>query len=309
MYNLAVDSVGLYLAIPRMPRLSVFYHDDGAFLMEKITVTTTLTSSPPRLKMRRWVPISLPLSPFRGMWLMSLLLVLLIWQIVTWLELIQPFLLPPPVSVFNEFQKVIQNGTLWKHTSVTLGEVIPGLLIGVMTGVILGYAIAKIRILEMFLAPIIVAFQSVPVVAYAPLLVVWFGSGSQSKIITCALIVFFPMLMNTVTGIRNVPRDWREVMRVYRASRWQMFRKLELPAAMPILLTGLKTSATLAVIGAVVGEFIVANAGLGMYINLARNQYNTPLVFVCAITMALMAGGLYGLVSILERKLLAWRSV
>jgi NitT/TauT family transport system permease protein len=98
-------------------------------------------------------------------------------------------------------------------------------------------------------------------------------------------------------------------MRVYRASQWQLFRRLELPAAMPILLTGLKTSATLAVIGSVVGEFIVANAGLGMYINLARTQYNTPLVFVCAITMALMAGGLYALVSLLERRLLAWRSV
>lgn len=277
--------------------------------MEKITVKSPLTTSSHRLKIGRARRTPIKLTAFRGMWIISLLLVLGIWQTVTWLELIQPFLLPAPMSVFSEFQKVIQNGTLWKHTSVTLGQVIPGLLIGVLMGMILGYTIAKIRILEALLAPIIVAFQSVPVVAYAPLLVVWFGSGAQSKIITCALIVFFPMLMNTVTGIRSVPREWREVMRVYRANRWQTFRKLELPAAMPILLTGLKTSATLAVIGAVVGEFIVANAGLGMFINLARNQYNTPLVFVCAITMALMAGGLYGLVSMLERKLLAWRSV
>jgi len=248
-------------------------------------------------------------SIHRWMWLFSLLLVIALWQFVTMLNLIKPFLLPPPIKVFNEFIRVINNGDLWKHTSVTLGQVIPGLIIGVMLGVVLGYAIAKNRLLESFLAPIVVALQSVPVVAYAPLLVVWFGSGGQSKIITCALIVFFPMLMNTVTGIRSVPREWRELMRVYRANRWQMFRKLELPAAMPILLTGLKTSATLAVIGSVVGEFIVANAGLGMFINLARTQYNTPLVFVCAISMALMAGGLYGLVSVLERKLLAWRSI
>ncbi len=277
--------------------------------MEKITVKSPLHFSQPRLKIGRMGRIPTKFLPFRGMWIASLLLVLGLWQVVTSLEVIQPFLLPAPMSVFNEFQKVIQNGTLWKHTSVTLGQVLPGLAIGVLMGMFLGYAIAKIRLFEALLAPIIIAFQSVPVVAYAPLLVVWFGSGSQSKIITCALIVFFPMLMNTVTGIRSIPREWREVMRVYRANRWQTFRKLELPAAMPILLTGLKTSATLAVIGAVVGEFIVANAGLGMYINLARNQYNTPLVFVCAITMALMAGGLYGLVSVLERKLLAWRSV
>ena len=246
---------------------------------------------------------------FRFMWVISLFLVLALWQLVTTLKLIKPFLLPPPIDVLEEFARVINNGDLWKHTSVTLGQVIPGLSIGVLLGVILGVLIAKNRLLEALLAPIVVAFQSVPVVAYAPLLVVWFGSGGQSKIITCALIVFFPMLMNTVTGIRNVPREWREVMRVYRANRWQTFRKLELPAAMPILLTGLKTSATLAVIGSVVGEFIVANAGLGMFINLARTQYNTPLVFVCAISMALMAGGLYGLVSILERRLLAWRSL
>ncbi|MDX2078353.1 MAG: ABC transporter permease [bacterium] len=249
------------------------------------------------------------IMPFRFMWLISLFLVLALWQLVTTLNLIKPFLLPPPIDVLEEFVRVINNGDLWKHTSVTLGQVIPGLSIGVLLGVILGVLIAKNRLLEALLAPIIVAFQSVPVVAYAPLLVVWFGSGGQSKIITCALIVFFPMLMNTVTGIRNVPREWREVMRVYRANRWQTFCKLELPAAMPILLTGLKTSATLAVIGSVVGEFIVANAGLGMFINLARTQYNTPLVFVCAITMAGMSGGLYGLVSILERRLLAWRSL
>lgn len=242
------------------------------------------------------------------MWLISLILVLGVWQSITMLNLVQAFLLPSPMSVLQEFQRVISNGVLWRHTSVTLGQVIPGLLIGVTLGMVLGYAIAKNRILEALLAPIVVAFQSVPVVAYAPLLVVWFGSGGESKILTCALIVFFPMLMNTVTGIRNVPRELREVMRVYRANAWQTFRKLEVPAALPILLTGLKTSATLAVIGAVVGEFIVANAGLGMFINLARSQYNTPLVFVSAITMALMAGTLYGLVSILERRLLMWRS-
>lgn len=246
---------------------------------------------------------------FRGMWLISLFMLIGLWQIVTSLTLIQPFLLPPPIRVLEEFQKVINNGTLWKHTSVTLGQVIPGLAIGVFAGMSLGYLIAKNRFIEALIAPIVVAFQAVPVVAYAPLLVVWFGSGGQSKIITCALIVFFPMLMNTVTGIRNVPKDLRDLMHVYRANHWQLFRSLELPAAMPILLTGLKTSATLAVIGSVVGEFIVANAGLGMYINLARTQYNTPLVFVCAITMAIMAGGLYALVSLLERRLLAWRSV
>ena len=171
----------------------------------------------------------------------------------------------------------------------------------------LGYAIAKSPLLCDLLAPIIVTFQSTPIVAYAPLLVIWFDTGMESKIVTCALVVFFPMLMNTVVGIRNVPGGLRDVMRVSQATPLQIFTKLELPAAMPVLMTGLKTSATLAVIGAVVGEFIVAKAGLGFWINLARQQYNTELVFVAMIAMAMMAGSLYAVVSLLERRLLAWQ--
>jgi NitT/TauT family transport system permease protein len=209
--------------------------------------------------------------------------------------------------VLAKFFKVLGDGTLWLHTRTTLIEVMIGLALGLSIGTTLGYAIAKNRLLEDLLTPIIVAFQSTPIVAYAPLLIIWFGSGMESKIITSTLIVFFPMLMNTVVGIRNVPADLRDLMRVSQASPWQTFQYLELPAAMPVLLTGLKTSATLAVIGAVVGEFIVANAGLGFWINLARQQYDTPLVYVAVMTLALMAGSLYVAVTYMERRLLAWQ--
>jgi NitT/TauT family transport system permease protein len=171
--------------------------------------------------------------------------------------------------------------------------------------------IAKNRLLEDLLSPLIVALQSTPVVAYAPLLVIWFDTGSDnrlvSKILTCALIVFFPILLSTVVGIRNTPTPLHDLMRSLGASRWQMFAKLEVPAAMPVLLGGLKVSATLAVIGAVVGEFVSANAGLGFLMNLARNQYDTALVLVAVIALAVMARSLYGLVSLLERRVLAWQ--
>ena len=150
--------------------------------------------------------------------------------------------------------------------------------------------------------------QSAPVVAYAPLLVIWFGSGPTSKIVTGALIVFFPMLMNTIVGIRTVPQPLRDLMISMRATRWQTFTKLEVPAAMPVLISGLKISATLAVIGAVVGEFISANAGLGFLINLARSQYDTPLVIISVLTLTLIARFLYGLVSFLERFVLSWQT-
>jgi NitT/TauT family transport system permease protein len=153
----------------------------------------------------------------------------------------------------------------------------------------------------------VLAFQSTPVVAYAPLLVIWFGSGSTSKIIICALMVFLPMLMNTLVGVRTVPVEKREIMHLYAASRWQVFIKLEVPSALPILLGGLKVSATLAVIGSVVGEFIGANAGLGFLINLSRSQYNTPMVFVCVLFLALIARAMYGFVSLLEARLLRGR--
>lgn len=237
----------------------------------------------------------------------TLLLILALWQIVTMLEIVRPFLLPPPATVMERFVDVAQSGKWWQHTRTTLFEVLIGLGIGLSIGVVLGYATARNRMVERLLAPIIVLFQSTPIVAYAPLLIIWFGSGVESKIITSTLIVFFPMLMNTVVGVRQVPLHLRDLMRVFHATPWQTLVKLELPAAMPVLLTGLKTSATLAVIGAVVGEFIVANEGLGFMINLARQQYDTPLVYVGVMTLALMAGTLYGLVSLLERRLLTWQ--
>lgn len=245
----------------------------------------------------------------------TIIFVLGIWQVVTAMELVKPFLLPTPMRVVEKFHDVLTDGdegmvfdsSLWLHTQTTLQEVMLGLLFGLLIGVGLGYAIAKSRFLGGLLSPLIVGFQSTPVVAYAPLLVIWFGSGMQSKVITSVLIVFFPMLMNTIVGIRSVPTDLRDLMRVFQANHWQMFVKLELPAAMPILVAGLKTSATLAVIGAVVGEFVVANAGLGFLINLARQQYDTPLVFVSVITLAVVAGVLYAIVSLIERRLLVWQ--
>lgn len=245
--------------------------------------------------------------------LVTLGMVLGIWQAVTALELVKPFLIPAPGAVAEKFWDVLSDGetvldsTLWRHIQVTLKEVLLGLAIGLPFGASLGYFIARSRLLEDLLSPLIVAFQSTPIVAYAPLLVIWFGSGIESKVLTCVLIVFFPMLMNTVVGIRNVPGELHDLMRVSQATRWQTFTKLELPAAMPVLMTGLKTSTALAVIGAVVGEFIVANAGLGFLINLARQQFDTPLVFVGVITLALMAGVLYATASLIEHRLLRWQ--
>jgi NitT/TauT family transport system permease protein len=238
---------------------------------------------------------------------LTLVAILLIWQAVIVLRLYPPFIIPPPLAVLSKFGEVLADGSLWLHTRTTLLAVLTGLGVGLGIGVVLGYLIAKNPLLENVLSPLIVAFQSMPVVAYAPLLIIWFGSGPTSKVVTSALIVFFPMLMNTIVGIRNVPTPLRDLMRSMRATRWQTFAKLEVPAAMPVLIGGLKISATLAVIGAVVGEFVSANAGLGFLINLGRSQYNTPLVIVAVLTLTFIARLLYSLVSLLERWVLSWQ--
>lgn len=235
---------------------------------------------------------------------------LAMWQFIAALGIYPTFIVPPPAAVAEKFYTVTFGGgrvNLWAHLWVTFSEVAIGLSIGLVVAVVLGYLIAKLPLLEDLLSPVIVAFQATPVVAYAPLLVIWFGSGMMSKVVTCALIVFFPMLMNTIVGVRSVPPSLRDLMRSVNATPTQMLLKLEIPAATPVMIGGLKVSATLAVIGAVVGEFVSANAGLGFLINLARNQYDTPLVLVAVFTLTLLALALYGLVILLERYALAWQ--
>ena len=237
----------------------------------------------------------------------SLALALLLWELAVRLWNLPAFMLPAPGLVGKRLLQVLVDGSLLYHSLFTLLEVLAGMALGVSSATILGYLLAKSAIVERLLSPYIVASQSVPVVAIAPLLVIWFGPGLFSKVLVCALIVFFPVLINTMVGIRSVPDDLRELMRSLRATGWQTFVNLEVPAASPVFLAGLRVGATLAVIGAVVGEFVGADRGLGYLINRARGQYDTALVFVSVLTLVLLALLLYGLVAHLERRLLTWR--
>jgi NitT/TauT family transport system permease protein len=237
----------------------------------------------------------------------GVLLLIGFWALIALIGNYPTFILPGPLSVFNELIEIIQNGMLWHHTQATLVEISGGLAVGVLVATILGYMLAKNPFLERLTGPYIVASQSIPAVAIAPLLVIWFGSGKLSKVLICALIVFFPLLINTIVGIRSVDPGLKMMMRSLRANRWQTFVMLEVPAAMPVLLGGLKIGVTLSVIGAVVGEFVGANRGLGYLINLSKGLFNTPLMFAALITLAVISLSLYLSVTGLERWLLAWR--
>jgi NitT/TauT family transport system permease protein len=202
----------------------------------------------------------------------------------------------------------MSDGSLPRNATATLLEVVLGLLGGVLLATILGYLLGKSRLLERLLSPYLVASQAIPIVAIAPLLVIWFGPGVFSKVLICALIVFFPVLVNTVVGVHAVPEHLRDLMRSMHASPLQMVRYLEIPAALPVFLGGLRIGATLSVIGAVVGEFVGADRGLGFLINVGRGQYDTALVFVAVFTLVALALGLYGLVLLFEKRLLRWQA-
>ena len=237
----------------------------------------------------------------------SLGFLLLAWELITRLSKIPVFVLPTPELVLLRFGKALSDKSLFWHSAITLIEVLVGLTLGVSAATILGYILAKSPVFERLLAPYVVASQSIPVVAIAPLLVIWFGPGLFSKILISALIVFFPVLINTIVGIRSVPEDLYDLMRSLQANRWQTFWFLEVPAAMPVFLGGVRVGATLSVIGAVVGEFVGSDKGLGFLINVARGQYDTALVFVAVFALIIMAMTLYGLVVALETRLLKWR--
>jgi NitT/TauT family transport system permease protein len=232
-----------------------------------------------------------------------------LWALVARLGDYPAYLLPSPSRVWTRFVAVLVDGTLWYHTSITLVEILGGLALGLATATLLGYLLAKSPLVERFLSPYIVASQSVPIVALAPLLIVWFGFGLLSKVLVCALTIFFPVLITTIVGLRSVPEELLDLMRSLQASRWQILRYLELPAALPVLLGGLKVGVTLSVIGAVVGEFAQSDRGLGFLVNLAnRGLFDTPLMFAALLVLMTIALGLYGLVSALEAVLLGWQN-
>lgn len=255
---------------------------------------------PARVRAARW---HLLLAPSFGLALFVL------WILLARSGLYADFIVPSPAAVVDRWWQIASDGSLLRHAAVTLREVLTGLILGIFAAFTLGYLVAKSRIVAYTLTPYLVALQAIPIVAIAPLLIIWFGAGITSKVIVCALLVFFPTLINTILGIRNIPGELRDLMDSLEATPLQTFWYLELPAALPIMIGGLKVSATLSVIGAVVGEFVSANAGLGYLINFGRGVYDTPLVIAAVFTLTALALVLYGLAVWLEALLLGWQKV
>lgn len=246
----------------------------------------------------------------RMQWLsvpLGMAILIVVWEVVVRVAGYPQFILPAPAQVVDRFWGIVNDGSLAGHVRATLVEALGGFGLGFVVAAGLGYVLAKSPTLEKLIAPYVVASQSIPIVALAPLLVLWFGNGLASKVLVCALIVFFPILVNTIVGLRSVDPRYRELMRSFNASRWQTFNLLEVPFALPVLFGGLRIGITLSVIGAVVGEFVGAKEGLGFLINVARGIYDTPLMFAALFTLMTIALTMYLVIVLLERSFLSWR--
>jgi NitT/TauT family transport system permease protein len=237
---------------------------------------------------------------------LSIVVGVALWQWLVTARNIPAFILPPPGRVATRFATALADGTWWANTSQTLVESLLGFALGFAVATVLGYVLAHSPLLERFASPYIAASQALPVVAIAPILLLWLGFGLLPKVIVAALVVFFPMLINTIGGLRRIDPSLREVAQVYGANRWQTFRLVEVPLALPTILSGTKIGFTLAVTGATVAEFMGADRGLGLLLNVSKGLFDTPLLFVALVTLIALAGAAYGIVVVLERTLVRW---
>ncbi len=232
--------------------------------------------------------------------------ILLLWQLVVLAAWVPPYILPAPGAVAAKAVALAQTGALQRHVGTTLVEALLGFAIALVIGTAVGYVIGKSKLLAGAVAPYIAALQAIPIVALAPLLVAWFGLGLAPKMIIATLIVFFPILVNTVVGLQSIDPELTDAAQTLGAGRWSMLWYVEAPLAARAYLGGVKMGLALAMTGAMVAEFVAADSGLGFMMTLARSNYDAPMLYVAALTMALVAFLGYALVTLLEWTFIDW---
>jgi NitT/TauT family transport system permease protein len=234
------------------------------------------------------------------------ILFLLVWHYYTKLSGISAFILPTPSAVWDVWTGMLASPRAWQHTFVTVYSMLFGFFCGSVVGIGLGLVIGRIRWLETTLNPFIVATQVVPKVALIPLFVVWFGFGMTSKVLVAAVLSFFPILTNTVLGVKSVDSGHRDVMMSINASRLQTFLQLDLRNALPYIVTGMEIGVVLAIIGTIVGEYLGGSSGLGYMLVSEMNAYQTDGLFAVIIQMTILGFVFYFATGLLRRVLIPW---
>lgn len=226
------------------------------------------------------------------------------WQFIVRIASIKEYILPAPTDILSEFLKNYR--ILIKHTWVTLFETLSGFFIGASVGFLLGVFIVSFKIIEKTIYPFVAGFQSVPKIAITPLLFIWFGFGFLPKIIATSLVAVFPVIVNTVRGLKSAETELIDLMNSLKASKKQILLKIRLPVSLPYLFSALKISITLSVVGAVVAEFVSSDRGLGYVIITGNVNLQTSLMFAAIIILSLMGGLLFYSIHLIEKSVLFW---
>ena len=246
------------------------------------------------------------LSAFLRICLMAV--ILLVWEWAVSFFQMPAYILPPPSKIYFAFVNGITSNLYLGHIGVTLGETLLGFLVGCALAFLLGTIVALSRSVEYYLYPIIVMFQAMPKVALAPLIIVWCGLGLTSKVVSAALVAFFPLMVNTIVGLRSADEDRINLMRSLSASRWQIFTMLQLPNAMPYIFAGLEIAMIFALIGAIVAELVGAEKGLGMLIQSMNFNMDVAGQFSVLLILSVLGLILNGAVTLVRRRVLFWDS-
>lgn len=237
---------------------------------------------------------------------LGILIALTLWELLVRIFEFPAYMLVGPISAFVELGS--RPEFYVEHSWVTLQEALAGFALGAFLGVLFGSILYYLPFLRHFIYPMLIAIDTIPKVALAPLFILWFGFGFESKAFISMLIAFFPLVINTYEGLTSVPAELKELARINKASRWMQMSKIELIYALPYIFTGMKIAISMAVGGAVVGEFIAGSSGLGFVILLANSQVNLPSMFAAFMVLAVISLLLFALIDFLSRKLVPWRT-
>ncbi len=236
---------------------------------------------------------------------LALIALLLIWEIGVRIDNTPKWFLPRPTVIFQEAYH--SRSLLWANTVTTLKEIFLGYSIAFVVGVVSALAISASRLAERTLYPLIVASQAIPIIALAPILLIWFGYGLTPKVIVVVMICYFPIAVNMADGLRSADRDALALLYSMGASRWQVMRLVKIPSSLPYLISGARIAAAVSVIGAVVGEWIGASSGLGYLMTRSASQFLTARLFAAVFIAAIIGVVLFALVALLGRILVPWQ--
>jgi NitT/TauT family transport system permease protein len=237
----------------------------------------------------------------------TIIAILLIWQWLSKTGKVDEIIVPAPTDIWDSLVRLVQQDFFWENTWVTVKETVYGFGAGVAAAWILGTLIGVFRPFRLAFYPLIVTFQITPRVALAPVFLTWFGFGITSKWVMAATICFFPVLINVVLGLKTVDKNAHDLMRSFGASKWEEYRKLTLPSSLPAIFAGLKVAITLALIGAIVAEFVGATEGMGVMIKTFNFQLQVADGFAVIFALAIIGLILYGITEFLESKIVFWR--